>query len=64
MVMVTLSTEAGQTPFDIVQLNVTAVPGTNPVTDVIGEESVVMVAVPDTTAQLPVPITGVFPASV
>jgi hypothetical protein len=47
----------------MVHLNVFA-PMANPVTPEVGLEGVVIVAVPDTTVQVPVPTVAVFPASV
>ena len=42
-----------------------AVPETaNPVTSDVGEDGVVMVAVPETTVQVPVPTVGLLPAKV
>ena len=61
--IVTSSEDAAQTPFVIVQLN-TFAPTPNPVTPEVGEEGVVIVPVPDVNVQIPVPVTGVFPASV
>lgn len=62
-VIVTSSVEAVQVPLAIVQRKVTA-PLTNPVTPEVGEFAEVIVAVPDTTVQVPVPDAGVLPASV
>ena len=36
----------------------------NPITPDVGEDVVMMVAVPETTDQAPVPVAGVFPAKV
>ena len=52
-----------QVPLLIVQLNVFT-PVVNPVTPDVGEPGVVTVAVPAVTVQTPVPIIGVFAASV
>lgn len=60
----TSSVLTGQAPLVIVQRSVAVAPGTNPVRPETGDEGVVMVAVPETTLQLPVPITGVLPESV
>ena len=58
------SIELGQIPFEIVHVKVAEVPITKPVTPDEGEEGVVTVAVPATTAHKPVPTTGAFPANV
>lgn len=63
LVIVISSIEDAQTPFEIVQRNVFA-PTLNPVTPDVGEVGVVMVAPPEMTVHKPVPIVGVFPASV
>jgi len=64
VVIITSSVEGVQGGLEIVHRKV-AVPGTaKPVTPEVGEEGVVMVAVPDTTLHAPVPIVGVFPAKV
>ena len=62
--MSTSSVLAGQAPLAIVHRSVAVVPGTKPVSPDDGDDGVVMVAVPDTTLQLPVPITGVLPERV
>jgi hypothetical protein len=62
--ILTSSVELLQAPFDIVHLNTAVLPETRPVTEDVGEEGVVIVAVPETTDQVPVPVVGVFPASV
>jgi hypothetical protein len=61
--MITSSVEGAHVPFEIVHRNV-FVPGLNPVTPDVGEEGVVTVPVPEIVIQIPVPVTGVFPASV
>ena len=48
----------------IVQRSVALVPGGTPVTPDVAEEVVVIVAVPLTTVQVPVPVAGTLPASV
>src|ERR1044072_1060613 len=48
----------------MVHLNVALVPTGTPVTPDVGEEGVVIVAVPVTTLHAPVPVPGVLPASV
>jgi hypothetical protein len=53
-----------QVPFVIVQRKVAGVPAVTPVTPEVGEEGVVIVAVPLTTLHEPVPVVAVFPASV
>jgi hypothetical protein len=53
-----------QIPFDIVHLNVADVPAAIPVTVEVAEFVVVIVAVPLTTVQRPVPLVGVLPANV
>ena len=63
-VRITSSVELVQDPLDIVHLKVALVPTTKPVTPLVAEEAVVMVAVPATTLQLPVPAAGVLPAKV
>jgi hypothetical protein len=54
------------TPLVIVQRKVTTAPNVNPVTPEVGEDGVVIVAVPvpGTTDHIPVPIVGVFPVKV
>ena len=48
----------------IVQRRVTEVPVASPVTPEVGEDGVVMLAVPETMVHKPVPSAGTFPASV
>ena len=48
----------------IVQRNVALPPTTKPVTEEVGEEELLMVALPDKTVQLPVPMEGVLPDKV
>ena len=48
----------------MVHLSVTLDPTVSPVIVVVGECSAVIVAVPDTTVHVPVPIVAVFPAKV
>ena len=63
-VMTTSSVEGEQGALEIVHLNVADAPITNPVTPEVGDEGVVIVAVPETTDQFPVPTVGVLPANV
>ena len=64
VVITTSSVEGVQGELEIVHRRV-AVPGTvKPVTPDVGDEGVVMVAVPETTLHVPVPIVGVLPAKV
>lgn len=64
VVIITSSVEATQGELEIVQRSV-AVPGTaKPVTPEVGEDGVVIVAVPETTVHAPVPTVGVLPAKV
>ena len=58
------SVEFVQAPLLIVHLNVALAPTVKPVNVVVGEEAVVIVAVPDTTLHVPVPVVGVLPAIV
>ena len=60
----TSSLDTVQDPLDIVHLKVAVPPTTKPVNPLVGEEAVVMVAVPDTTVHAPVPVLGVLPAKV
>ncbi len=59
----TSSVLAVQVPLLIVHRKV-AEPATKPVTPDVGEEAVVIVAVPLTTLHAPVPAVAVFPAKV
>ena len=61
--MVTSSTDEGHVPFVIVQRK-TFVPTLNPVTPELGELGERIVPVPVTNVHVPVPVDGVFPASV
>jgi hypothetical protein len=61
--MVTSSLEAGQAVLLIVHLK-TFVPSDNPLTPDAGLAGAVTVPVPEITVHAPVPISGVFPASV
>jgi hypothetical protein len=63
LVNITSSVEV-QAKFVIVHLNVALVPAGTPVTPEVGEEGVVIVAVPLTTLHAPVPTVAVLPASV
>ena len=60
--MVTSSVDDGQDPLLMVHLNVADAPIVNPVTAELADAGVVIVAVPDTTLQAPVPAAGVLPA--
>jgi hypothetical protein len=62
-VRVTVEEEAAQGAFEIVHSKVFA-PIPNPVTPDAGEEGVVIVPAPPTSVHVPVPVRGVFPASV
>ena len=62
-VIVILSLEGAQTPFEILHRKVLT-PTVKPVTPDVGEVGVVTVAPPTTTVQSPVPTIGLFPASV
>lgn len=62
--MVISSLFTPQPPLLIVQRSVTGVPGTSPVRPVVLSVGVVIVAVPLTTLQVPVPLVGVLPAKV
>jgi hypothetical protein len=61
--MVTLEEEEGQEPLLMVHWK-TLAPTPRPVTPDVGEDGVVTVPVPETSVQRPVPVAGVFPASV
>jgi len=56
------SVDAGHAPLEIVQRSVILVPAATPVMDVVGEDGVVIVAVPLTTDQSPLPIAGLLAA--
>ena len=60
----TLSEDAVQGAFEMVQRKVDDPPMVKPVTPDVGDEGVVTTAEPDTTVQSPVPTVGVLPASV
>ena len=62
--IVTSSLEAAHTPLLIVHLKVEELPGTNPVKVEVGDEVVVIVAMPDTTLHEPVPTLATLPAKV
>ena len=62
--MVTSSVEAAHTPLEIVHRKVTLVPAVTAVTVVVGEEGSVMLAIPLTMDQAPVPVSGVLAAMV
>ena len=61
--MVIASVLGGQVPFVIVHTKVFT-PVVNPVTPLVGDVGVVTVAVPAVTVHAPVPVVGVFAASV
>lgn len=61
--MVTCDEEAVQGGLEIVHSN-TFGPTPNPVTPDVGDPGVVIVPVPLTSVQVPVPVVGVFPARV
>ena len=56
---VIVETDGAQGGFEIVQAK-TFVPKPIPVTDVVGDNEFVIVPLPETNDQLPVPIIGVF----
>ena len=58
------SSKFEQLPLVMVHLKVTTLPALRPVTVVVGEVVLVMVAAPDWTVHNPVPITAAFPARV
>ena len=60
----TSSLDTAQPPLLMVHLKVALVPMVRPVTVLVAELAVVIVAVPDTTLHAPVPVAGVFPANV
>ena len=60
----TSSVEFAHEPLLIVQRIVTAVPTTRPVIVVLAVVALVIVAVPETMLQVPVPSPGVFPVNV
>ena len=63
LVTMTVSFDAAQVPFEIVQTKLFA-PTDSPVTPEVGELGVVTVALPAMTVHAPVPTAGVFPPSV
>ena len=62
-VIVTSSKDGGQVPFVIVHRK-TFAPTLNPVTPELGELGEPIVPVPEISVHVPVPVDGVFPASV
>ena len=62
--IITSSKDDVHVPLVIVQRNVALVPAVTPVTVVVAEDAVVIVAVPDIKLQDPVPVVGVFAAIV
>jgi hypothetical protein len=62
-VIVTSSDDGGHVPFEMVQRK-TFAPTPNAVTPELGEPGDVIVPVPETSVHVPVPVVGVFPASV
>ena len=63
-VSTTSSVDAVQVPLLIVQRSVALEPDGTPVTPEVAEDDDVIVAVPLTTLQVPVPVTGTLPANV
>jgi len=61
--MVTLSKEAAQTPFEIVQRN-TLFPTESPDTPDVGDVALSKIAVPEIMVQIPFPMDGEFAESV
>lgn len=61
--IVTTSDDDGHGELSIVQRN-TLAPNPSPVTPDVGEEGVVIVPLPLTNVQVPVPTVGTFPAKV
>jgi hypothetical protein len=59
-VIVTLEEEAGHAPLEMTHTK-TLFPTGKPVTEVFGDKEFVMVPEPETSDQLPLPITGIFP---
>ena len=64
MVSITSSVLAAQGELDIVQRKVALVPAGTPVIPEVGDDAVVIVAVPVIKLQVPGPTAGVLPASV
>jgi len=62
--MVISSVEDAQTPLEMVHLRVALLPGVTPVTAVVLEEGVVIIAVPLTTDHRPLPTIGLLAAIV
>ena len=62
--IITSSNDDAQAPLLMVHLNVALEPIVKPVKPDVGDDGVVIVAVPATTLQLPVPTAGVLPARV
>jgi hypothetical protein len=60
----TMVSAVEQVPFVIVHASVAEVPAVKPVTPEVGEDGVVIVAVPLTTLHTPVPVVAVLPARV
>ena len=56
--MITSSVDEAHTPLEMGHLKVALDPAASPVTVVVGEDGVVMVAVPVTSDQVPVPTAG------
>ena len=63
LVMVTVEVEDGQGALEMVHIN-TFAPAPNPVTPDVADAGLVIVPAPLTNVQVPVPVTGVFPANV
>ena len=64
LVRMTSLVEAVQVPLLMVHLRVAVLPAVIPVTVVVAEDVVVIVAVPETTDHAPVPVVGALPAMV
>ena len=58
--MLTVEVLTGHTPLPILHLK-TCVPNVNPVTALVANDGVTIVAVPDKTDQVPVPTAGPLP---
>jgi len=62
--MITSSVEAGQTPLEIVHLNVDEPPIVKPLTVDVGSPTTSALPVPEIVDQAPVPVVGIFAAKV
>ena len=63
-ILITTSLNDVHEPLEVVHLKVADEPIANPVNPDVGDVGVVIVAVPETKVHTPVPVVGVFPASV